>query len=311
MKKYCFGIDVGGTTVKCGLFTIEGVVLDKWEIPTRTENDGDQILPDIAETVLDKMKEKQIDEKQVSGLGIGLPGPVNSNGCLPYAVNLHWGFKDVEGELNELTGLTIRAANDANIAALGEMWKGGGAGAQNVLLVTLGTGVGGGVVVDGKILYGQHGAGGEIGHAHVNDDEKEPCNCGNYGCLEQYASATGIVRLAKREMKRSKDASVLREAEKITSKGIFDAMKEGDALATRVVEEFGFILGKTLSIFSCTVDPQIIVIGGGVSKAGTVLLDYIEKGFKQYAFPVCRDTEFALAMLGNDAGIYGAAKLVC
>jgi glucokinase len=311
MKKYCFGIDVGGTTVKCGLFSTTGVLLDKWEIPTRTEEDGKNILPDVAETILAKIKEKELTKDSITGIGIGVPGPVNENGCVPCAVNLHWGYKDIEGELNELTDLPIKAGNDANVAALGELWKGGGAGARSMIMVTLGTGVGGGIIIDEKIVPGYHGAGGEIGHAHVDDSITEPCNCGKCGCLEQVASATGIARLAREELDASDQPSLMRDKEHISAKTVFDAVKEGDELAIRVAERFGLYLGKALAGFACVVDPQIIVIGGGVSKAGPILLDFIQKNYKKYTFQPCRETDFALAMLGNDAGIYGAAKMVC
>lgn len=311
MKKYCFGIDVGGTTVKCGLFSEEGVLLDKWEIDTRTEDNGSHVLPDVAETILKKLGEKDIPKENVLGIGIGIPGPVNENGCVPCVVNLHWGFVDVEGELKELTGIPVKAGNDANVAALGEAWKGGGAGVRSMIMVTLGTGVGGGIIIDGKIVPGFHGAGGEIGHVHVDDSITDPCNCGNCGCLEQVASATGIARLAREELAASGEDSLLRGQERVTAKTVFNAVKEGDALSIRVAERFGVYLGKALAGFACVVDPQVIVIGGGVSKAGPILLDFIEKNYRKYTFSACRQTDFALALLGNDAGIYGAAKMVC
>lgn len=309
MKEYCFGIDIGGTTVKCGLFRTDGEVLDKWEIPTRTEQNGVNILPDVAEAIGKKIQEKQLDKDKIAGVGVGIPGPVNESGELPYAVNLHWGYVNLTKELEDLTGLPVKAANDANVAALGEMWKGGAAGYQNVILVTLGTGVGGGIIVNGKIISGSHGAGGEIGHVHVEDGIEDACNCGNKGCLEQVASATGIVRLAKEALKAPDRPSLLREG-KVTAKAVFDALKQGDALAEEVVERFGKYLGTALSVFAGVVDPQVYVIGGGVSKAGPILLEYIQKYYKEYAFPACKDAAFVLAKLGNDAGIYGAAKLI-
>ena len=210
MKEYCFGIDVGGTTVKCGLFSVKGDILDKWEIPTRTENNGVNILPDVAAAIDAKIQEKGISRDTIAGVGVGIPGPVNEDGAVICAVNLHWGYVELEKELEKLTGLTVKAGNDANVAALGEMWKGGGAGYHKVVMVTLGTGVGGGIIVTGKIVTGTHGAGGEIGHIHVEDDETLSCNCGNQGCLEQYASATGVVRLANRMLEATDKASVLR-----------------------------------------------------------------------------------------------------
>ena len=310
MEKYCFGIDVGGTTVKCGLFTVAGDVLDKWEIETSTENNGERILPDIAKAIEDKLTEKNIAKDVVVGVGIGVPGPVNENGEVPCAVNLHWGFKPIEKELKEMTGLNVKAGNDANVAALGELWKGGGAGCHNMIMVTLGTGVGGGIIVNDKVIAGAHGAGGEIGHAHVDDSITFPCNCGAYGCLEQIASATGIARIAREALAATDAPSVMRKEENVTAKTVFDAVKENDVIAIQVAERFGSCLGKALASFAVVADPEIIVIGGGVSKAGPVLLDYIIPTYKRYAFSGCKDTKFELAKLGNDAGIFGAAKLV-
>ncbi|MDY2897559.1 MAG: ROK family glucokinase [Dorea formicigenerans] len=309
MKEYCFGIDVGGTTVKCGLFSVKGDILDKWEIPTRTENNGVNILPDVAAAIDAKIQEKGIARDTIAGVGVGIPGPVNEDGAVICAVNLHWGYVELEKELEKLTGLTVKAGNDANVAALGEMWKGGGAGYHNVVMVTLGTGVGGGIIVNGKIVTGTHGAGGEIGHIHVEDDETLSCNCGNQGCLEQYASATGVVRLANRMLEATDKASVLRN-EEVTAKAVFDAVKAGDELAMEVAEKFGKYLGTALAVIAGVVDPEVFVIGGGVSKAGKILLDYVEKYYKKYVFQGSRDCAFALAELGNDAGICGAAKLV-
>ena len=308
--RYCFGVDVGGTTVKLGFFDEEGNLLEKWEIPTRTEDHGKNILPDVAASILDKMKERDVSREEIAGVGIGAPGPIDAKGTVYVAVNLGWGTFSLKNELQSLLNLPVEAGNDANVAALGEMWKGGGQGYSNVVAVTLGTGVGGGIIVDGKILSGATGAGGEIGHIHVMDDETEACNCGNCGCLEQYTSATGIVRLAKRRLAEDDKPSVLRESGNISAKTVFDAVKDGDELAIEVAERFGKILGKTLAGIAAVVNPEIFVIGGGVSKAGPVLLDYIQKNYTLYAFSGSRGALFALATLGNDAGIYGAAKLV-
>lgn len=310
MGLYCFGIDVGGTSVKCGLFLTNGTLVDKWEIPTRTENNGSEILPDIAKAIENKIQERGIARDSVDGVGIGIPGPVNDKGEVPVAVNLHWGFKAVASELSALTGFPAKAANDANIAALGESWKGAAEGAKNVVLVTLGTGVGGGIIVDGKIVSGAHGAGGEVGHANVNHEETESCNCGNQGCLEQYTSATGIARLANEVLEKSDEDSSLRKAGKISAKTVLDAYKEGDKLAIRTMEKVGEILGGALSVFACVIDPESIVVGGGVSKAGQPLIDCIQKYYKKFAFQSCKETPIVLASLGNDAGIYGAARMV-
>ena len=309
MGKYCFGIDVGGTSVKCGLFQTDGVLVEKWEIPTRKENSGEAILPDIAKTILDKIAERKLDKEEIDGVGIGVPGPVNERGEVPCAVNLFWGFKEVTKELTELTGLPSKAGNDANVAALGEAWKGAAAGAKNVILVTLGTGVGGGVIVGGKIVVGQFGAGGEIGHMCVNYHETKQCGCGSYGCLEQYASATGIVRLATEKLE-SETRSTLLKKEELSAKAVFDAVKEGDEVATEIATEMGEYLGHALANIAAVLDPAIFVIGGGVSKAGDVLLPFIEKPFKDRAFFASQNVKFALATLGNDAGICGAAKMV-
>lgn len=310
MNQYCFGIDVGGTSIKCGLFLEDGTLVEKWEIPTRTEEEGSKILPDVAKSIQDKIQEKGLDKSRIDGVGIGLPGPVNAKGEILCAVNLNWGFKDVSKELSELTGLPAKAGNDANVAALGEAWKGAAEGAQNVVMVTLGTGVGGGIIVDGKIVSGSHGCGGEVGHANVKHEETISCNCGNKGCLEQYASATGIARLAAEALAASKEDSVLRNVEKVTAKDVFDAYKENDSLATEIVRQFADCLGGTLGIFASVIDPDKIVVGGGVSKAGSVLTDVLTQAYKKYAFGVCKETPIVLASLGNDAGIYGAAKLV-
>ncbi|MDO4343409.1 MAG: ROK family glucokinase [Eubacteriales bacterium] len=309
MKKYCFGIDVGGTTVKCGLFDVKGTVLDKWEIPTRIENNGSNILPDVADTIIDKIREKELDREEIAGVGLGVPGPVNEEGEVLTAVNLHWGYIHLTAQMEKLTGLEVKAGNDANVAALGEMWKGGGAGYHNVVLVTLGTGVGGGIINNGEIVTGTHGAGGEIGHVHVTDSVDFDCNCGNRGCLEQVASATGITYLANRRLAKDETPSVLRGQE-VSAKAVFDAVKQNDAVAIEIAEEFGKFLGLALANIAGVTDPDVFVIGGGVSKAGPILLDYVRKYYREYAFMSCKETPFALAELGNDAGIYGAAKLV-
>lgn len=309
MGKYCFGIDVGGTTVKCGLFEESGTLIDKWEIPTRTENGGENVLPDIAATVMSKMTVKKIAKDDVIGVGVGIPGPV-MRGVVPVAVNLHWGEKNVEYELGNLLDMKVRAGNDANVAALGEQWKGGGEGMDSVIMVTLGTGVGGGIIVDGKIVEGAHGAGGEIGHIHVEDNITDPCGCGNCGCLEQVASATGIVRLAKEELAKNPVLpSALRDTE-VTSKAVFDAYKDGDAMASTIVNRFAKYLGTGIATIAAVTDPEVIVIGGGVSKAGECLTDIVGNYFRARAFSACRHTMIVLAKLGNDAGIYGAARLV-
>lgn len=310
MAKAVFGVDLGGTTVKMGLFDLTGNILEKWEIPTRKENNGEKILPDIADSVRGKMAEKSLKTEDVAGVGIGVPGPVDADGVIHKAANLGWGVFSIREKLSGLLGgIPVEAGNDANVAALGEMWKGGGQGHDDLVAVTLGTGVGGGIIVDGRILTGSTGAGGEIGHIHIVDDETESCGCGNKGCLEQYASATGIARLANRRLKKDDAPSSLRGKE-ISAKTVFDAVKEGDAVAIEVAKEFGHYLAKGLAAVAAVVNPEVFVIGGGVSKAGEILFDFVRDEYKKYVFHGSRDAEFVLATLGNDAGIYGAAKLV-
>lgn len=307
--KYCFGVDIGGTTVKMGIFELGGKILDKWEIPTRTENQGENILPDIAKSIDEKIQNMNLARGDVKGIGMGVPAPVTADGIVMNTANLGWGYKEVTREMEHLTGFPAKAGNDANVAALGEMWLGAGKGHENVVMVTLGTGVGGGVILGGKILTGQNGAGGEIGHLCVNYDETESCGCGKQGCLEQYASATGITRLAKKRLAKNEDASALRTQE-ISAKTVFDALKAGDAVAEEIVEEFGAYLGHAMANVAAIVDPAVIVIGGGVSKAGEILLGYVEKNFQEKVFFADKNTKFVLAQLGNDAGICGAAKLM-
>ena len=308
--KYCFGVDIGGTTVKMGLFTTDGKLLDKWEIKTRTENKGEAILPDVAQAIADKMREKDIMKDNIEGVGVGIPAPVDENGVVQNTANLGWGYKEVSRELAELLGgLKVEAGNDANVAALGEMWLGAGRGQKNMIMVTLGTGVGGGVIINGKVLVGSSGAGGEIGHICVNYEETDSCGCGKQGCLEQYASATGIARLARIRLQKDDAETVLR-GQDVDAKVVFDAVKTGDKVAIEVAEEFGRYLGHAMANLAVITDPKTIVIGGGVSKAGVVLLPFIEKPFQEKAFFANKDVQFVLATLGNDAGICGAAKLI-
>lgn len=310
MKKYAFGVDIGGTTCKIGFFETAGVLLDKWEIHTNTENGGVNILPDVAKAIDNKLAQEGISKSEVQGVGVGVPGPVTSDGVVNRCVNLGWGVMNVGEELGKLTGLEVRVGNDANVAALGEMWQGGAKGCKDVIVVTLGTGVGGGIIVDGKIVAGFNGAGGEIGHITVNHDEIEACNCGQYGCLEQYASATGIVRVAKRKLAKTAEETSLRKFEPLTAKDVFDEAKAGDGIALGLVDEICEILGAALSNMACVVNPEIVVIGGGVSKAGSILIDCIQKHFIETSFHACRETSFASALLGNDAGMYGCVQLL-
>ena len=306
--RYGFGIDVGGTTVKIAFFEKDGTMRDKWEIPTRTENGGVNVLPDIAAAIRGYLDKENIPNSDIIGIGIGVPGPVSDAGIVNKCVNLGWGITDLHGELSVLTGFGVKGGNDANVAALGECWKGGGQGAENMVMATLGTGVGGGIVVGGKLIAGFHGAGGEIGHITMNTEETEQCGCGKYGCAEQYCSATGVVRMAKRYLAANDTDSVLRGKE-FECKDVFAAATAGDAAANAILEQVYEILGRFLAAISCVADPEVIVLGGGVSKAGQMLIDGATKYFHKYAFHACRSTRITLATLGNDAGAYGAFKL--
>ncbi len=312
MANYYIGVDVGGTTVKMGLFSEEGELLEKWEIPTRTEDAGVNILPDIVKSIMNK---KEALGGQIMGIGMGVPGPVTDDGVVLKCANLGWGVFSAKNELASLTEVeNVQVANDANIAALGEMWKGGGRGFDSIVMVTLGTGVGGGIIVRGKILTGAMGAGGEIGHLKVrSEDEEDLCNCGGRGCLEQYASATGIVRMATNKLHPGAaklEDSCLNDLQEITAKAIFDGAKDKDEYCMEVVEEFGRVLGLGLANVAQVVDPEAFVIGGGVSKAGDIILEVIKRYYSDHVMFALQNKEFRLAELGNDAGIYGAARLV-
>ena len=308
--KYGFGVDLGGTTVKIAYFNEEGNLLHKWEIPTVTEGSGQQILPDIAAAINGYLHDNKIEKDQIIGIGIGVPGPVDGKGVVNKCVNLGWGVFNIHDTLGELTGLPVRAGNNANVAALGESWKGGGQGCDNMVLATLGTGVGGGIVVDGKPVSGVHGAGGEIGHLVLNKYETEKCGCGKYGCVEQYCSATGVVRVAKRNLVLSDRDSVLRSYTNLTSKDVLDAAANNDALALEILEQVYDYMGQFLANICWVVDPEVVVLGGGDSNAGQPQVDGAQRYFDKYIFHASRAIRFSLASLGNDAGAYGAFKLV-
>ena len=307
--KYGFGVDLGGTTVKIAYFDENGTMLDTWEIPTVTAEGGKQILPDIAASINEYRSSHSIPNTSLLGLGIGVPGPVDASGMVNRCVNLGWGVFNICNELGALTGLPVKAGNDANVAAMGEYWKGGGKGCKNMVFVTLGTGVGGGIIIEGRLLHGSHGSGAEIGHMVLNPQETIVCNCGKRGCVEQYCSATGIVRLAKIRLDRDNAPSSLRSLEEITCRDIFDAGKAGDQTALDILEQYFDYMGQFLGNVCSVVDPEVVVIGGGVSKAGDILLKGIEPYFKKYVFHAASTVQFNLASLGNAAGSYGAFKL--
>ena len=307
--KYGFGVDLGGTTVKIAYFDEHGTMLNKWEIPTVTAGGGAQILPDIAASIKGYMGEHDVSPASIVGIGIGVPGPVDGNGVVNKCINLGWGVFNISEALSELTGFPVKAGNDANVAALGEFWKGGGQGCNNMVFATLGTGVGGGIVIDGHLLHGAHGSGGEIGHLVLNREETEQCGCGKRGCVEQYCSATGIVRMAYKHLAATDAFSSLRILEAITCKDIFDAGKAGDAVALEILDKYYSLLGEFLANLCCVVNPEAVVLGGGVSKAGKVLIEGTKPYFLKNVFHAAANVRFELASLGNDAGAYGAFKL--
>ncbi|MDO4437966.1 MAG: ROK family glucokinase [Eubacteriales bacterium] len=310
--KYCIGIDIGGTTIKHGIFTENGELINKYELPTRCGENGKYIFSDIADGIRAKLAELQIELSDVIGAGMGIPGPVLADGYVNVCVNLGISSIYPGQELSRLLdGMEVKVSNDANVAALGELWQGAGKGKSSVCMVTLGTGVGGGIVINGKIVDGALGAGGEIGHICMNPMEEESCNCGGKGCLEQYASATGIARVARRMLASSGQDSELRKFENITAKDVCDLAKSGDELAYASLRKSMNLLGLALQHVSMCVDPEVFVIGGGVSKAGEFLTDMIEEEFVRYNKLTKTDyRRVLLAKLGNDAGIYGCAKMV-
>ena len=310
MADYGFGVDLGGTTCKLGLFTTDGMLVEKWEIKTNTADQGSHILSDISEAIFNKMKQQQITASQVVGIGFGVPGPVLKNGIVNKAINLGWGVFPLEEEMSKLMGMKIKVANDANAAALGEFWMGSGSGCDSLVMVTLGTGVGGGVVMDGKIVSGHLGAAGEIGHIIIHPTEKEACNCGHHGCMEQYISAKGIARIGRKYLQKSDQPSKLRKIPELSAKNIFAAAKAEDKLALEIVDDVCKQLGSSLAILANVINPEAIVIGGGVSRAGDILIQHSMTSFENNVFHACRDTKIYLSKLGNDAGIYGCMRLV-
>ena len=311
--KWIAGIDLGGTTTKIAFITNSGDIVHKWEIPTDNSNEGQNITSNIAKAIDEKLSQIGETKEKLMGIGMGAPGPVDyETGIILNVVNLGW--KDnypLKDSLEEATSLPAAVENDANCAALGEMWSGAGNGAKDLVCVTLGTGVGGGVIANGNIIQGINGAAGEIGHITVIPSGGAPCNCGKTGCLETVASATGIVRLAEEAVKNSSSSSKLGELPRITAKDVFDAARDNDQLAQKVLNEVSFHLGLALANIGNTLNPDKIVLGGGVSKAGDILLDSVKENFEKFAFPAVRNsTEIDIATLGNDAGVLGAAWLI-
>ncbi|MBE6972942.1 MAG: ROK family glucokinase [Ruminococcaceae bacterium] len=312
MSSYAIGVDIGGTSVKLGLFSNEGTLLEKWEIPTDTQEQGERILPDIVRSIRQTLIDKQISFDRIAGIGMGVPGPVDETGVVRKCVNLGWGVFNIKDRMTQLLPEipTIAAGNDANVATLGELWQGGGKGHDSAVMFTLGTGVGGGVVLKGTVVPGFNGAAGEVGHITVEPLETEPCSCGKRGCLEQYASANGIVRLAKHMLAQCDTPSRLRALDRITAKDICDLARDGESMSAAILDRCADYLALAMSYVSCTVDPQIFLVGGGMSRAGSVLINAIAAHYRKYAFHACAQTPISEAKLGNDAGIFGCAALI-
>lgn len=313
MKEYAFGIDLGGTTAKIGLFTTTGDLLEKWEVPTDTSDQGARILPNLAAAVQDKMAQRSLRPDQIEGVGLGVPGPVQDSSVVAIVcANLGgWGDCDAGAQLSQLLGgLRVQVGNDANVAALGEIWMGAAKGCRSAVMVTLGTGVGGGVVADGKLIEGVHGAGGEIGHITVNPQETAQCGCGKHGCLEQYSSATGVVRCMNKLLEHNPDVPCTLRGRDFAAKDVFDAARSGDKLAQQEVEDMTLTLALALGNIAAITDPEMFLVGGGVARAGDVLLEPLSRHYQANAFLSCRNTPIRLASLGNDAGIYGAVRLI-
>ncbi len=304
------GADVGGTMLKLALFTEEGTLLRKWSVKTPGREEIDTLFSLIGGEFLKKAEAFKEEYGPLRAAGINLPGPVKADGHLANCVNLGMDGCYPAIELEKILGVPCAAANDANGAALGEAYFGAARGYENVVMLTLGTGIGSGVIVDGKLIAGNRGMGGEIGHLVVRPDETVPCNCGNRGCLEQYASANGCVRVAKKLLlEKTETESRLRDIPDFNCKDVFDVAEEGDPIASETLEIFGDTLGLALAHVFHVIDPDIFVIGGGVSYSGQIVIDLVEKYFRKYCHIIDEMPEFKLAALGNDAGVYGAMTL--
>lgn len=309
--RYAIGADIGGTTVKIGLFEEQNRLIEKWEIATRTEEHGQHILTDIVDSITQVLKNREIGWNQVSGIGMGVPGPVLQRSIVNKCCNLGWDIVNVREMVQKLTGVSnVMVENDANVAAFGELWMGGHEVCRNAVMITIGTGVGGGVILNGEIISGAFGAAGELGHLQVVPDAEEVCSCGKCGHLQQYASASGIVSVAKKKLIDSPKASLLRTLETLTAKDVFDAAKLGDEIAMEVVDSAADMIARTMAYISIILDPELYLIGGGVAQAGDFLLEAIRKKFQERAFFASENVQIQPAVMGNDAGMYGAVKML-
>lgn len=311
MEMFVYGIDVGGTNTKLALFNGKAMLKDTVVIPTRTDAKGIHVLPDIKMALDANMEKHGIKKEQVAGIGVGVPGPVTADGVVNKCVNLGWDSMNISKQLSLFTGgIKVKATNDANAAALGEMFRGGGQGFKNLILVTFGTGIGGGIIIDGKIYSGATGAAGEIGHIPFMEGETEKCSCGKCGCLEQYISASAIGRITTKILEERTEDSALRKYQTVTAKEVYDEAKNGDPIALGIVKLTGDRIGRAFGMLASMFNPEAIVIGGGMAKAGQILLNSIDDSFKKNAFHATAGAEIRLATLGNLAGVYGGAKLI-
>ncbi|MEG3303707.1 ROK family glucokinase [Streptococcus suis] len=317
MSKKIIGIDLGGTSVKLAILTTEGEIQEKWSIKTNILDDGSHIVPDIIDSIKQRFETHDLTKGDFLGVGMGSPGVVDSEaGTVIGAYNLNWKtLQLVKDQFESALGLPFFIDNDANVAALGEQWVGAGNNNPNVVFMTLGTGVGGGVIAAGNLIRGVKGAGGELGHITVDFDEPFACTCGKKGCLETVASATGIVNLSRRYADQyagdAKLKQMIDDGQDVTAKDVFDLAKEGDDLALIVYRHFSEYLGVACANIAAVLNPTYIVLGGGVSAAGEFLLDGVRKVFAENSFPQIKEsTQIVLATRGNDAGVLGAASLV-
>ncbi|MFB7140315.1 ROK family glucokinase [Gottfriedia sp. NPDC056225] len=315
MDKMIVGVDLGGTSIKLALLTNNGEFIDKWEVPTDKSDSGKHIPRTITIAIEEKLNQMNKTKEDIAGIGIGAPGSVRlEDGLIFAAVNLGWVNFPLKEILEKESGIPVIVDNDANIAAVGEMWKGAGNGAKDVVMVTLGTGVGGGVIVNGDVAHGISGSAGEIGHITVQLEDGVLCNCGKRGCLETISSATGIARIANEKLQNTTKETVLKEIANgslVTTKDVFEAYSKGDEVAEEIVNHVMRYLALVLAGVGNTLNPENIIIGGGVSNAGELLLKPLKRYFDEFAFTTVRDsTKLSIAKLGNDAGAIGAAYLV-
>lgn len=306
--RYGFGVDIFGPNIKFGFFDETGNLIEKWKIAAPMLKDGSKIIPAVADEVERYLRENHIFEDDVIGIGVGIPGPVNSSGVVNKCVNLGWGVFNIDRALSGLTGLQVKSSNIANLSALGEYWK--GSGSANSVFMAMNTGLGGGIVCEGNLVYGANGGAGEIGHIIVNRQETEACTCGKYGCVEQYCSPTGIVRLARRQLSSSRQPSLLRLKRFFDYKDVLKAAAEGDKIAKDVMTQVYDHAGHALAGISCVTNPDTIVLGGEFCKIGQGAVDAIQRAFRKYVFHANENVKFALAALDTDACIHGAFKLI-